>query len=98
MASLHTMPYDLLFSIAQYLDLADIYALQLVRVDGFVPSDRQILNSCLFNRLANISVTRFAPDRFIEAWLSASSSDAARSRYTVSSAFPIYLRINWWRW
>ena len=51
MASLQTMPYDLLLSIAQYLDLADIYALQLVRMDGFVPSDRAILNSCLSSDL-----------------------------------------------
>jgi hypothetical protein len=31
MSSLQNMPYDLLLCIAQHLDLADIYALQLVR-------------------------------------------------------------------
>jgi hypothetical protein len=31
MTSLQNIPYDLLLSIAHYLDLVDIYALQLVR-------------------------------------------------------------------
>jgi hypothetical protein len=31
MSSLQNIPYDLLLSIAQHLDLVDIYALQLVR-------------------------------------------------------------------
>jgi hypothetical protein len=31
MASLQNIPYDLLLSIAHHLELADIYALQLVR-------------------------------------------------------------------
>ncbi len=31
MSSLQSIPYDLLLSIAQHLDLRDIYALQLVR-------------------------------------------------------------------
>jgi hypothetical protein len=33
MSSLQNIPYDLLLSIAHHLDLADIYALQLVRND-----------------------------------------------------------------
>jgi hypothetical protein len=44
MASLQNIPYDLLLSIAQYLDLAGIYALQLVRMDDIVPSGRAILS------------------------------------------------------
>jgi hypothetical protein len=38
MSSLQNMPYDLLLSIAQYLDLTDIYALQLVRNNPLSPS------------------------------------------------------------
>lgn len=30
-ATLHLLPYDLLFNVAQHLELRDIYALQLVR-------------------------------------------------------------------
>jgi len=37
MSSLQNMPYDLLLSIAQHLDLADIYALQLVRNNRLSP-------------------------------------------------------------
>lgn len=47
MASLQNIPYDLLLSIAQYLDLAGIYALQLVRMDGVVLSGRAISSSYL---------------------------------------------------
>jgi hypothetical protein len=37
MSSLQNIPYDLLLSIAHHLDLADIYALQLVRNDHLFP-------------------------------------------------------------
>ncbi len=89
MSSLHNMPYDLLLSIAQHLDLADIHALQLVRSLSSLLMHK--FGLMLPPRHAGTYATRFIPAPYIGNWPSASSGVAAPSHSTVSSAFLISL-------
>ena len=96
MSSLQNIPYDLLLSIAQHLDLADIYALQLVRFDRLFHSENVDLRSS--SRHAGTYATRFTPAQYIESWLSASSGVVAHSHSTASNVFPIFLLTNLSKW
>jgi hypothetical protein len=84
------MPYDLLLSIAQHLDLADIYALQLVR-DNRLSIFLELMPP---PRHAGIYATRSTPAPYIESWPSASSAVAAHSRSTVSNVCLIFRQTN----
>ena len=84
----------LLLYIAQHLDPADIYALQLVRNDYLLP-----LLVCKFElmpspRHAGTSATRPTPAPYIKSWPSVSSGAAAHTPSAVSAAFLIFRRTN----
>jgi hypothetical protein len=91
MSSLQNMPYDLLLSIAQHLDLADIYTLQLVRNNLLLTHKFELMP---FPRHASTYATRSTLVPYIESWPSASSAVAAHSRSTVSNVFLIFRQTN----
>lgn|SRR6266404_5787568 len=97
MASLQNVPYDLLLSIAQYLDLADIYALQLVRNSPLNMSLHKFLKHLAVRRRARRSAMLSVPAQCIGRWQLASSGVAARFHFMDSNAFPIFPRISLWK-
>lgn len=52
--TLHLLPYDLLFNVAQHLELTDIYALQLV--SPLAPKiDSQLLIACIIYEVLQVT-------------------------------------------
>ena len=89
------MPYDLLLCIAQHLDLADIYALQLVRNNCLSPfAYAQVRIDAPPPRHVGTYATRSTHAPYIESWPLAFSGVAAHSPSMVSNVFLIFRQTN----